>query len=42
MFGQLKKINSQVKTLSSVVEGSEAFAIKKLYENSSSDILYIA
>ena len=42
MFSRLKKISSQVKSLSSVVEGSEAFAIKKLYENSSSDILYIA
>ncbi len=42
MFSRLKKISSKIKSLSSIVDGSEAFVIKQLYENGSSDILYIA
>lgn len=42
MFDRLKKIAPQIKTLSSVAEGAEAFVIKKILETARSDILFVA
>lgn len=42
MFERLKKKSSEIKTLSSIADGAEAFVLKALLNNAKNDILFVA